>query len=83
MPTAREDPTTLFENKDGEKTLSKSMKEKFNTFREKRGLDIVSISDDVVRFATQIFAYKLLRKCGKDEVSAAIIAVAEKCAEGV
>jgi hypothetical protein len=30
----------------------------------------------------QVLACKLLRKCHKDEVLAAVIAVAEKCAEG-
>jgi hypothetical protein len=63
FPKAGEDPTTLFTNKVGEKALSENMKDKFNTFRGKRGLDITNISDDVVRFATQVLACKLLRKC--------------------
>jgi hypothetical protein len=67
----------------GEKALSESMKEKFNTFRGKRGLDVTNISDDVVRFATQVLACKLLRKCWKDEVLTAVIRSAEKCIEGV
>jgi hypothetical protein len=59
------------------------MKEKFQTFRGKRGLDVKNISDDNVQFATQVLACKLLHKCQKDEVPAAVIAAVEKCIEGV
>jgi hypothetical protein len=46
-------------------------------------LDVANISDDVVRFAMQVLACKLLRKCWKDEVSTTVITAVEKCAEGV
>jgi hypothetical protein len=59
------------------------MKEKFDTFRGKRGLDVKNINDKNVRFVTQVLACKLLRKCHKDEVSTAVIAATEKCMEGV
>jgi hypothetical protein len=45
LPKAGEDPTTLF-NKAGERALSEAMKEKFHTFRGKRGLDVMNINDD-------------------------------------
>jgi hypothetical protein len=59
------------------------MKEKNDTFRGKRGLNVKSISDRDVWFATQFFAYKLLHKCRKDEVPTAVILAVEKCKEGV
>jgi hypothetical protein len=62
---------------------SEAMKEKFNTFKGKRGLDVANISDDVVLFVKRVLACKYLRKCLKDEVSIALITSAEKCKEGV
>jgi hypothetical protein len=35
------------------------MKEKFHTFRGKRGLDVMNINDSGVWFATQVLACKL------------------------
>jgi hypothetical protein len=78
LPTVEEDLSILFENNYGENTLYVGMKEKFNTFRGKRGLDVCSISDDVVRFLVKVLACKLLRKCQKDEVLIAIITAAKK-----
>jgi hypothetical protein len=46
-------------------------------------LGVASISDDVVGFVTRVLAYKLLRKCWKDEVLAAVITTVEKSVEGV
>jgi hypothetical protein len=82
IPKAREGPTILF-NKAGERALSKEMKEKFQNFRGKVELDVKNISDDNVWFATQVLTRKLLRKCWKDEVLDVVIAVVEKCIEGV
>jgi hypothetical protein len=59
------------------------VKEKFETFIGKRGLDVKSINDKNVRFVTQVLAYKILRKCFKDEVPTAVITVVEKFVEGV
>jgi hypothetical protein len=82
LPKAGEYSTTLF-NKAWERSLSKAMKEKFHTFRGKRGLDVMNINDDGVWFVTQVMACKLLCKCCKDEVSAAMIVATEKWSEGV
>jgi hypothetical protein len=49
IPKEGEDLTTLF-NKLGERGLSKSMMEKFHTFRGKGGLDVMNINDDNVWF---------------------------------
>jgi hypothetical protein len=44
---------------------------------------VKNINDKNVRFAMQVLACKLLQKCRKDEVPAAVIAAIEKCVEGV
>jgi hypothetical protein len=59
------------------------MKDKFHTFRGKRGLDVINISDDVLQFVTQVLACKLLINFCKDEVSTVVIVLAEKCIEEV
>jgi hypothetical protein len=53
------------------------------THRGACSLDVASINDDTVRFATQVLACKLLRKCCKDQVPIGVIAIAEKCVAGV
>jgi hypothetical protein len=67
----------------GERALSESMKEKFQTHRGKQGLDVKNINNKNVRFAMQVLACKLLCKCKKDEVPAVVIEVVEKCVEWV
>jgi hypothetical protein len=59
LPKVGEDPTIFF-NKAGEKSLSKSMKEKFHTFRGKRGLVVMKTNGSGVFFAMQVLACKLL-----------------------
>jgi hypothetical protein len=50
LPKANEDLAILF-NKTEERSLSELMKENFQTFRGKRGLDVKNINDINVRFA--------------------------------
>jgi hypothetical protein len=83
FPSVGEDPLPLFTDKTQEKSLAERMKEKYGTFRGAHGLDVASINDDTVRFATQVLACKLLRKCHKDQVPAGVIAATEKCTAGV
>jgi hypothetical protein len=52
FPTVGVYPKTLFSNKAREKVLSKAMKDKFNTFIGKMGMDVTNIRDDVVHFMT-------------------------------
>jgi hypothetical protein len=78
----RRRPNTIVQQ-NGRVSPLESMKEKFDTFRGKRGLDVKSISDKDVRFVTQVLACKLLCKCRKDEVPTAVISATEKCKEGV
>ena len=50
----------------GEWSLFETIKDKYDTFRGKHGLDVKRISDPEVKFMTQVLAYKLLCKCQKD-----------------
>jgi hypothetical protein len=59
------------------------MKKKFHTFCGKHSLDVSSICDPTLRFATQALPCKLLRKCRKDKVPTVVIAATERCVEGV
>jgi hypothetical protein len=59
------------------------MKEKFHTFHGQHSLDVASIRNLTIRFATQALACKLLRKCRKDQFPTLFIVAAERCVEGV
>jgi hypothetical protein len=83
LPWQGEDPSLLFLDKNIEKDLSKSTREKFHTHRGVCGLDIERICDPTVRFAAQVFSFKLLRKCRKHQVPARVIAKTEKCVKGI
>lgn len=78
-----QNPASLFFDKKNEKVLAESMKEKLHTFNGQRGMDVASICDPRVRFATQALACKLLIKCKKDQVPFAVIAVAKQCVKDV
>jgi hypothetical protein len=56
LPPWREDPTLFFFNKKNEKTLAKTMREKFYMKRAQRDLDVTSICDPTVRFATKLIS---------------------------
>jgi hypothetical protein len=83
LPTQGEDPFPLFTDKANEKELSERIKEKYGTYRGACGIDVASITDDTIRFATQVLACKLLRKCHKDQVPMGAIVATEKCVAGV
>jgi hypothetical protein len=59
------------------------MEENFHTFHGQRDLYIESISESTVRFSMKSLAYKLLRKCQKDQVPAVVIKTVERCIEGI
>jgi len=59
------------------------MKKKYKLAKKKRGYAISSISDKVVKVATQILAGKVMNKCCADKVPMPMVALAEKCTEGV
>jgi hypothetical protein len=73
LSSVGEDPLPLFTDKTHEKELAERMKEKYDTHRGARGLDVVSINDDSVRFVMQVLACKLLRKCHRDQVPTGVI----------
>jgi hypothetical protein len=66
LSSVGEEPLPFFMDKTQEKALAKRMKDKYDTHRGVRGLDVVNINDDIVRFATQVMDFKLLRKCRRD-----------------
>jgi hypothetical protein len=83
VPSKGLDLAIEFFDKNKEKSLAESMKDKFHTFQGQRGMDAASISDPMVIFETKSLAFKLLRKCRKDQVLSMIIAAAKQCVEGV
>ena len=58
------------------------MNKKYGTARGMRGIMIKQINNTATQLGAKILAYKLLRKCRKDEVPAGVIAVAAQCVEG-
>jgi hypothetical protein len=48
LSKSRRGSGNIIHKQGGEKALSETMKDKFHTFRGKRGLDVTNISDDVV-----------------------------------
>lgn len=75
-----EDPTEILKAKDAN---VQEIYAKYGIRRGNRGATIGLINDQGVRFATQILACKLLRKCKKDECLVGVILAAEHCMEGV
>jgi hypothetical protein len=58
------------------------MKNKYGTKRGMRRIIIKWISDIATRMATKIMAYKMLKKCRKEEVPARVVTAATQCVEG-
>jgi len=56
-----------------------AMKEKYKLVKKLRGYAISSISDPVVKVATQILVGKVMRMCHGDEVSTPVIRLAAQC----
>jgi hypothetical protein len=76
------DPTLILDDKSKEKALAEEMKNKYGTSRGTRGIIIKWINKEMTQLGAKILAYKLLRKCHKDEVPAKVITVAAQCTEG-
>lgn len=83
LPSAGEDPARLFPGKGKDKELADKMMNKYGTERGACGLKVALINNDSIKCATQVLAYKLLRKYRPYEVSGGVIAAAEMCVEGV
>jgi hypothetical protein len=76
------DPALILDDKSKEKTLAKEMKKKYGTTRGTRGIMIKQINNAATQLGANILAYKLLKKCCKDEVPPGVITVAAQCVEG-
>jgi hypothetical protein len=81
LPTSSENPTNSLKEKDAplEEVYSK-----YDTQRGKHGdILIPAINDSMVRFATQLLACKLIRKCRKEECPIRVILMAEHLLRGI
>ena len=58
------------------------MKERFRLTKGKRGYQTLTIQHQNIRFAAELLACKLMRKCRPNEVSAPIVNIAANYAEG-
>jgi hypothetical protein len=68
----------LFADKENDRNMSDSMRDKFQIVRGVRGLDVPSICDPTIRIMMQALVCNLLRKCRKDKVLVGMIVAAEK-----
>jgi hypothetical protein len=82
LPSRGTDPVQFLNDKTKEKALVEDMKNKYNIERGMLEIIIKRISDIVTKMAAKIMAYKLLKKCHKEEVSVGIVVVAAQCVEG-
>jgi len=62
---------------------AKDIYRKYGTHRVLREVVISAIQDPEVRFATQLLACQLVRKCRKDECHVGVIHASERCAYGI
>jgi hypothetical protein len=83
LPTFSAQLEEYLDNKAREKENVELVKAQFGTSRGNRGIVLKDIRDNVTRFTNNIMAFKILRKCRKEEVSVGVIAVAAQCAKGV
>ena len=77
FPKVGVEPTQFFIGKEKDKHLATKMKEKYSLVRDKRGFDIASIYEQVVRFATKELSIKILRKMRSNHYTTGVIVVAE------
>jgi hypothetical protein len=82
LPIRGMDPALVLDDKSKEKALAEEMKKKYGIARGMRGIIIKWINNETTQLGTKTLAYKLLRKCRREEVPAGVIVVAAQCAEG-
>jgi len=83
LPIEGKDPNLLFANKKHDRIVSEAMRENFHNIRGVHRMDVPIIYDPTIIFVTQELVCKLLKKCRKNQVSIGVIALTEKCVEGV
>jgi hypothetical protein len=69
-------PKEYLDNKARKKEIVELVKAQFGTSRGNMGIVLRDINDNATRFANNIMACKLLRKCKKEEAPARVITVA-------
>ena len=77
------DPVGEFGGKSKEKKLVDRMKNKFVLIKKSRGYSILSITYKAMQFSTQILAFKVMRKCHTNKVSAIVISLVAQCTKWV
>ena len=82
IPRHRLNPTPYL-HKDGEKLDKKDMNTKYHLVRGGKGFLLSSIDDSAIRVAAKILCSKVLHKMRPTQCTAAIVELAEKCAQGV
>ena len=82
LPKEGPDPGIEFVGKHEDMKLAQHMKECFGLTKGKRGYQTLTIQHQNIRFAADLLACKLMRKCRMNEVSAPIVSIAANCAEG-
>jgi len=76
------DLAQFLDEKSKEKELVEEMKKKYGTDMGTQGIIINRINDATIQLQAKILAYKLLRKCCREEVPVGAVAVVAQCAEG-
>jgi len=76
LPYSRENLVMMFGGKAGELVLTKAIKKKFRLVKKSRSYAITSISNLVVKVATQRLAGKVMWKFHFDEVPSPVVALA-------
>ena len=79
---AGHDPGTEFPSKHEDTKLAQTMKERFGLTKGKQGYHTSAIEEQPIRFAAELLAYKIIRKCRPTEVPAPVIRIAMNFAEG-
>lgn len=83
LPHSGLNPAKEFGGKTSECDLAENMKNKFELVKELHGYSIMSITDPMVKIATQILFGKFMRKCHVEKVPTPVISLVAQCAEGV
>ena len=73
---------TEFPSKHEDTKLAQAMKECFVLTKGKHGYHTSAIQEQPIRFAAELLACKVIRKCRPTEVTAPVIRIAINCAEG-
>ena len=82
LPKEGPDPGIEFVGKHEDTKLAQHMKDRFGLTKGNRGYQTSTIWHQNIRYAIEILACKLMRKCRTNEVPAPIVSIVANCAEG-